>query len=579
MTGGTTAVENGTQDAGLLVDGLTHRLAQGFGTVLNEGREHLASTHDTPNWSKADLSTALRGLLHVQTDGGLTNAQRTLTAYWDEHPEAVRTLLHRPGDFLAHLPALVAVSDPNVSGPAPLKEGERWRLFAVCADLLWGYLHGDTPQAHKHRHLLPLATRTRFLALSEPFRHPDHPLWTDLRINVGDLYRIFGDMPWPELARRAREARQIWRDHLNGHQSIPLFDHAPPTAVEDELRALVLTTATGFSGDPLVLDAPDAARVRENTKASAPAGEESTGQERVPAIPVAERALLEEAVEQHLLPRFAVGRVWAITLGLRRSHLPIAQFVLLTVVAVCAAGAFISTIWALFGEDTTFLPALVLAATTYVLIGVGTLWFGRLWVMPLMLRLPAAAAVGMIVLVALHPDWWTNIRPGPLLYALLALLGGSSLGYLLIEARNHNSGQLPARPGPAFGALARIGGRALSVALTGLAHAFLIALLGMAVIAPVFSEEGVRLTVAWTGTPQDAENDAGEHGSDTASAPEPAEDTETPKQEPPRSPGEPWTILVAATFWCLAAGVFSQILWDDQPITAPLAHRRWRKER
>ena len=38
-------------------------------------------------------------------------------------------------------------------------------------------------------------------------------------------------------------------------------------------------------------------------------------------------------------------------------------------------------------------------------------------------------------------------------------------------------------------------------------------------------------------------------------------------------------ILLAATFWCLAAGVFSQILWDDQPITAPLSHRRWRDER
>ena len=27
---------------------------------------------------------------------------------------------------------------------------------------------------------------------------------------------------------------------------------------------------------------------------------------------------------------------------------------------------------------------------------------------------------------------------------------------------------------------------------------------------------------------------------------------------------------------CLAVGVFSQILWDDRPITAPLAHLSWR---
>ncbi len=34
--------------------------------------------------------------------------------------------------------------------------------------------------------------------------------------------------------------------------------------------------------------------------------------------------------------------------------------------------------------------------------------------------------------------------------------------------------------------------------------------------------------------------------------------------------------LALATAWCLTVGVFSQILWDDRPITAPLAHLSWR---
>jgi hypothetical protein len=34
--------------------------------------------------------------------------------------------------------------------------------------------------------------------------------------------------------------------------------------------------------------------------------------------------------------------------------------------------------------------------------------------------------------------------------------------------------------------------------------------------------------------------------------------------------------LCLAASWCLAVGVFSQILWDDRPITAPLAHLSWR---
>ncbi|MDE3725299.1 hypothetical protein PWG71_28295 [Nocardiopsis sp. N85] len=563
---------DGPQDLRRILGELAHRLDQGFGAVLNQGRENLAHTHDGPALSEPDLAAALLKLTNAHSDGtGLTNAHNALTTCWDEHPEVVRVLLHRPGYFLDRLPELLTDSGPSAPAAVPaLGDGEGWRVFAACADLLWDYLNRDTPQARKHRHLVPLAARTRFLALSEPFRHPDHQVWSDLSATTGDLYRVFGHGSWPEPARRAQEARQIWRGHLNGHQSIPLFDHAPPTAVEDEVRSLALIPATGFSGDPLVLDTPSAPESAEDKRAA---------RKRTPALPPAERALLEEVVEQHLLPRFATGRVWALALGLCRTHRPAGQAVAFAAVAVCTAGAFACTVWALLDEDMPLTVGLGLATSTYVLIGVGTLWFGRLWAMPLMLRLSAAAAVGLIVLVALHPDWWTNIRPGPGLYMLLALLGGASFGYLLIETRNHNSGQFPERLRSATGPLARIVGRALSVTVTGLVHAFLVALLGMAVIAPVFSEEGPRLTTAWTGEEQGAGQKTGEPAPDPTGIPGPAEDTATPQQEPPRQPGEPWAILVTATFWCLAAGVFSQILWDDQPITAPLTHRRWRNER
>lgn len=562
-----------------LLSGLTHRLAQGFGAILNQGRENFAHTHDDPALSNSDLAAALLKLANAHNDGtGLTHAHNTLTTCWDEYPEVVRVLLHRPGAFLDQLPELLASAEPEPPATVPaLGDGKGWRVFTACADLLWDYLGRNTPQARKHRHLAPLAARTRFLALSEPFRHPDHQVWSDLSATTGDLYRLFGHNTWPEPARRAQEAREIWRSHLNGHQSIPLFDHAPPTAVEDEVRSLALMPATGFSGDPLVLDTP--AMLRPPAGTSKSAEKKRTTQERTPTIPPAERALLEEVVEQHLLPRFATGRTWAVALGLRRAHRSTGQAVAFAAVAVCAAGALALTVWALLDEEMPLTIGLGLAAFTYVLIGAGALWFGRLWAMPLMLRLPAAAAVGLIVLVALHPDWWTNIRPGPGLYMMLALLGGASFGYLLIEVRNHNSGQFPERLRAASGPMARIVGRALSVTITGLVHAFLVALLGMAVIAPVFSEEGPRLTTAWTSEEQEAGQETGEPVPDTADTPGPAEDTATPPQGPPRQPGEPWAILAAATFWCLAAGVFSQILWDDQPITAPLTHRRWRNER
>ena len=43
--------------------------------------------------------------------------------------------------------------------------------------------------------------------------------------------------------------------------------------------------------------------------------------------------------------------------------------------------------------------------------------------------------------------------------------------------------------------------------------------------------------------------------------------------------GRAGMVLLLATAWCLAVGVFSQILWDDRPITAPLAHLSWRSGR
>ncbi|OLT29300.1 hypothetical protein BJF83_11965 [Nocardiopsis sp. CNR-923] len=73
------------------------------------------------------------------------------------------------------------------------------------------------------------------------------------------------------------------------------------------------------------------------------------------------------------------------------------------------------------------------------------------------------------------------------------------------------------------------------------AHALLIALLGLAWIVPVFSENGHLFRGAWTLYP------------DAALA-----------------------ALLQAGAWCLVAGVFSQILWDDRPLTAPLTHAHWR---
>ena len=111
------------------------------------------------------------------------------------------------------------------------------------------------------------------------------------------------------------------------------------------------------------------------------------------------------------------------------------------------------------------------------------------------------------------------------------LLSAAAYIYLLTTARNNGIKGLSAL------------GRSLMVLLVGALHALMVSLLGLAWVVPVFSENGAELAQGWV-----------------------------------THPSSGVVTLVQATAWCLAAGVFSQILWDDRPITAPLSHTRWRKD-
>jgi hypothetical protein len=155
----------------------------------------------------------------------------------------------------------------------------------------------------------------------------------------------------------------------------------------------------------------------------------------------------------------------------------------------------------------------------------GSSWSG-VW----LLRMPAASAVGVIALVSFLPGDWLQ-RPADGWLAVLAL-SAVSYGYLVVEARNH---------GVAEGASLR---RALAVAAAGAAHALMVSLIGLVIVAPAFANSGPGIASLW------------------------------------RHPGyrHSGLELALATAWCLAVGVFSQILWDDRPITAQLAHLSWRSK-
>lgn len=527
---------------GLPQSTLLGRLGSGIGSVAEADRAAYETGNDAQAWKNRDLRQELRRVddAHVSSVWlrHLPGSRRALAELFaaPDSEHLVRALLHHPEHLLGvALPKWLRpgghedeegqeaeASDQEQASPLRV-----WAVFTVCVEALWEHVRGPSGQAH--RHLEPLAARTRFLALSEPFRHHGAPEWKEWWQGES-LQHLFGHSDtWVPLVRRVREARDVWRGYLDRHQALPLFDHAPPFAIEKEIRWLAFQDSKSerfpFGGGPLALSGP----------VESPPGESPWV--APPASTAADRAVLGEVVERHLLPRFAVVAAWSAVRGLYRrggDWWALATYWILLVAGVTAASLLGA---ALIFEWVSFTWALVGIGLFYLVIGAGAAAFGRLWAMPLLLRLPAAGAVGMILLVAFHPDWWQNVGLGK---GLLAVLGGAALGYLVIEARNHNTGSVA---GGLEAPLVLVG-RALAVAATGLVHSLFVAAMGMVTITTVFGESGTLLRQVWEG------------GSGA---------------------GDPLAILSAATFWCLAAGVFSQILWDDQPITAPLSHRRWRE--
>ncbi|MFV2194989.1 hypothetical protein [Nocardiopsis sp. LOL_012] len=515
---------------------LVERLESGIGAVTHADRGPYAIENDAQAWRNAGFRAALRELSEALISGsdaelvGECSALSELLAR-PASESLVRALAHAPGHLLgAVLPALLS---PKGRPAAEADAVEAWTVFTVCVDVLWGYVTGDG--ARTHRHVQPLVARTRFLALSEPFRHRGREKEWEPWWRSEDLKHLFGrNDNWVPLVRKTREAREVWRAHLDRYQALPLFDHAPPSAVEREVRALAFQDTVperrSFCGGPLALSTP-----------TERAGDEAAPWVGPPPSTTADRAVLSEAVEQHLLPRFAVVGSWSAVCGLylhTRNGWALGGYVLVGAAVIIAVAA---VALAAFTATVTFHWALGAIGFVYTLIVSGTVFFGRLWAMPLMLRLPAAGAVGLIVLVAFHPTWWEGVT---LDWQLPLVLAGAAFGYLLVEVRNHNTGTASGDerrfvPGV-------LAGRALAVAVTGLVHSLFVAVIGMVAVTTVFGEDGDRLRGVWAGTSE---------------------------------LGDPVAILIAAAFWCLAAGVFSQILWDDRPITAPLSHRRWRDER
>ena len=233
-------------------------------------------------------------------------------------------------------------------------------------------------------------------------------------------------------------------------------------------------------------------------------------------------AVIADTAELHLLPRFAVGAVARLMVYDDCPRQQRLRVLFAAAVVLCGLGAVGCA------ASLQVNPALGLAAACYTLICLGVLLLPAGWGTIWLLRMPAASAVGIIALVGFLPGGWLQTPPGG--WRAAAVLVAVAFGYLLIEARNHGVARRPAVP------------RALLVVAIGAVHAVMVSLIGLAVVAPALVQNGGQLNKLWA-------HPGYEHAG---------------------------MVLALAAAWCLAIGVFSQILWDDRPITAPLAHLSWR---
>ncbi|MBE3002172.1 hypothetical protein IDM40_26235 [Nocardiopsis sp. HNM0947] len=512
---------------------LKSRCDSGLGGALNRHRhtiftkeekklkyvgEHLSFAHipdlirDEPGWGSGN-----------EVDNSLNEIARELS----RNSDTLRAALYTPLAIISHL------------GDAAAEVSFQWAAWCWISEAAWRALLpqfqvGEFSLSNADISLLtPIAARQRFLALSEVYRYSRDGLRLHGYVRPSSVERVFGRGPSASTLfhTRAREAREEWAKLLARHESLPAFDQVEWNDLESETDLLLFESqdpVSGHRGQPLAIH-------KNRWSRELKPGERFSREDL---------SVATSLLETHHLPRF---RLWtAAKASLSLTKFRKGAWMLAGLTAALAVGT-VSLSFSAFAllplppADGTAMWAAPLTAAVG-LVGVAT--FGRLWAMPWMLRVPAAAAIGLLMLTTMNPAWWhaafagTGVSkdvpsswsgPHPLWVALL--LAAAAFAYLLVNVRNTGVGGVMAA------------GRALAVWVVSAVHSVLVALFGLTWVVPLFSEDGDVFVAVWSGHPEAAV-----------------------------------TALLQASAWCLVAGVFSQILWDDRPLTAPLAHAHWRAE-
>ncbi|WP_431956888.1 hypothetical protein [Nocardia lijiangensis] len=166
------------------------------------------------------------------------------------------------------------------------------------------------------------------------------------------------------------------------------------------------------------------------------------------------------------------------------------------------------------------------------------------------LRIPAAATVGIALLLTLTPAWWVNTWVWPIGVALI----GAAAIYLILEARQHGTSHFVAIR------------RGLILTTLGVLHAAVLSIAALGFVIPAMGEHG-RCMSGWWNHPVTERL--------PLSTESPGFDAD-PCVKALRSAtaAAPLETLTLMTGWSLAFGLGTQILWDDRPVTAPLGRIR-----
>ncbi len=424
-----------------------------------------------------------------------------------------------------------ALNNPRVLFSSTDQSESRECLRLLFTFALW---LRHSPPTSVPASLTSRAARLRFGVWSLPVRMDWPQEWRSLKVGWSWRPLTRNDVvvePRPPLAlspemilAEARAAREDWLAHLNAWEDDPWLAARylrRPSSLEADLRWLTLTWPRPPHGKPAWPDRPACLTL------------EPTGSKDRSAY----HRVATDLAEMHWLPRGTL-RSAAVALlpdqdGARL--LPSLYRLLPWLYPLAALGVV-----GLFVRAHVLVAACDALGLRVVGGGVAALAPSGLSGLAL-LRIPAAAAVGLVVLISLTSRWWLAPRGWTVGAGLLVI----AALYLVLESRLHGAQRLWAYP------------RGLIIAAIGALHAFVISLAVLAFVVPVVADHGGCLEGWWLLNPWSARTLIGDCARDLG-----------PQAAAPAG------VLLLMTGWSLAVGLAAQILWDDRPVTAPLGRLR-----